>query len=215
MHPIDVAHLLLNTAPPDVLMMSRKDMHVRGLDSVVLARDPKNDTLFRMYIATTDILEYNGIVGHPLPLGVHDHKYDITFHLVKGFVMNHTYEAIAGGCTSNRRVRGYTPMQRWQFYPFNDPDGVRATPVSRDFVVPIWSERIGPTPTEMEHVILHTIQATKGSAWIVQERNKRPNKVSNLYTHSSDPPDMSGLYESFRNPQHVVDHARAWLSRNV
>lgn len=209
MNPLRVAQLLLEQTPDDVLMMSRKNMHIAGMDSIVLAKR-LDGRLVRMYVCRTNVLENNGLYGHPLVLGIHDHRYSLNLHYIRGIVRNLTFKTFGYGDCQSRLLDEY------KFSPFNSPTGPGAVYNGKSVVTPMdWVTLADVNPTQfMAHSTLHTVQVKFDSAWLVEETKLYPQKTTMLYTEGA-PKLGEDLYQEFSNPREVRESALWWLNRDA
>lgn len=204
-----IAQLLLEQTPDDVLMMSRRNMHISGLDSIVLAKR-LDGRLIRMYVCRTNVLESNGLYGHPLVLGIHDHRYSLCLHYIHGVVRNIVFRAFGAGEAQSRLLDEYS------FSPFNSATGPAVDYKGRALVTPIdWVSLSDLNPTvSMPHFRLHTVQVKFDSAWMVEETQLYPQKTTMLYTEGA-PKLGDDLYQEFSNPREVRESALWWLNRDA
>lgn len=87
----------IQSASDETLMMSRMNCHAFKLSSIVL--DNNGGKLTRMFMAWPGHrLHDNTFPNVYLPVGIHDHRYDITLIPVVGFISNEVYEINTSGC---------------------------------------------------------------------------------------------------------------------
>jgi hypothetical protein len=174
---------LYETATDAELLMSRRNVHVLGLDSYVLRN--VDGRLTRVYAARSSALQANYPYSESPSLGVHDHLYDFTMHGIQGKVINYTY-----------RVDPFAPADRHTVDHYAFASIVKNV----DTACTIPFHRIGTANLMLQaaHLLepgdyevmraheLHTVWAEAGSGWLIRERSYVDGKNStNLYSYGT------------------------------
>jgi hypothetical protein len=201
---------LVEKAEDDVILKSRKHCHAKSVSSVVLAQS--GNKLFRAFLAWPGHELEENRPGGRYPVGVHDHRYDLTISLICGHVENVVYEAIRSFGPDEVSPDLHWPnahMQaKWRF-----TSGVESGVPS--------AERVGLERIREESRLklpeygsvyltadtLHDIECSGVCGWYVLEGGER-KKTTTLYTNG--PFDTAGLYEPFGSKAEVVEHVLVW-----
>lgn len=198
----------LEEAPNEVVMMSRKDCHQLGLDSVVVDK-ASDGRLTRAFFAHPNHSMYlNGDVD-TLSLGVHNHQYNINLTKLYGTSYN------IGFSDDNLGYRSKYPRVRKYRYKSQLGGGGGIQPMySNEHNLQQTSfEEI--TTNYIHHSELHTVLVHKGekAAWIVEE-GLRVNDETLLYTSQSPSRiAMAGKgYSKFKSKDQVVDMVEGFFN---
>jgi len=201
---------LVEKAEDDVILKSRKHCHAKNVSSIVLAQS--GNKLFRAFLAWPGHeLEENRPCGR-YPVGVHDHRYDLTISLICGHVENVVYDAIRSFGPEEVSPDLHWPnahtQTKWQF-----TSGVESGVPS---VKRVGSERIREVKrlklpeygsVYLTDDTLHDIECSGVCGWYVIEGEER-KKTTTLYTNGAF--DTAGLYEPFGSKAEVIEHVQSW-----
>lgn len=146
--------MLINT-DQDALEKSLNDVHQEGLFSLVVG-GTENGQLTRIFIATKKI--------KPFSLQLHSHCYDLNIGVIKGTFTHHT----AIECGENAKGPNIAMLDKFKYKsPLNGGNGLeyveRAPFGITTTIIPEQGE------IYLDHNDIHTVSASKGAMWIVQE----------------------------------------------
>lgn len=163
------------------LKKSLDNVHHDGLFSLVVNGEEPG-RLTRIFIATKKI--------EPFAIQLHSHRYDLKIGVIKGTVLHHH----AMECGHGARGTGVVIMDKFEYF-----SGLNSEVkfVYQDTVPFALVEQHIPKYSELylEHLNIHSISASEGSMWIVQEQGYRTDSntllglsfdVEGLYTEVSD-----------------------------
>lgn len=183
----------LKSAPIEVVMMSRKNCHQKGLDSIVVNKCARG-CLTRAFFAQENHKMYENFGGTYSPsLGYHDHKYNLTLTELYGTAYNVNVDISLD--VGDMNLIEYNSMLQG----CGDLELV-CTGIDVDY------EESAIKRLFLPHNQLHTVAVKRGekSAWIVEE-GVVEKETTNLITHLL-PKDISSenLYERFSCKDEIV-----------
>jgi hypothetical protein len=192
----------VRAAPEKMLMMSRLNCHAQNLSSIVI--DTTTEGLIRAFLAWPGHpLKNNGIQdGQSLQLGIHNHRYDLSFYHINGNVIHDVYDrGNSGRSLYHHRFPSQLKGNRRPPYCLPLPRTLEL------FIsVPISSFQFVVVP----HCQLHTIRCDDFSAWIVREGGLQegygPIEETDCYNTSRHIHIPDHFYRPFTSPKAVVDH---------
>lgn len=181
------------SAPDNILLMSRKNCHQKGLDSIVINQDA-DGRLTRIFLAHSNHSMWKNNVPSICSLGIHDHKYNIRLTHVKGVANNITAKVLL-------HKKGFF---KYEYSSMLNGNGVRgvAVPVGLEYIN---KEFIGSI--FIPHTELHTVSVPKSekAAWLVEEGSV-VKETTTLITHlQKEDITSQQLYKSFESKQEVLD----------
>lgn len=192
--------MLINTvenADTESLLMSRRDCHAPGVDSIVLRNE--NGKLFRAFIVWPHHTLWKNSDLETLSVGVHNHRYDLTLELICGHIRNidckHAYSIVGTMLTRH-------------FFTSGVENGSPTITTLRPELIRIDTD-FGLGYLEMGAEDLHTIWCEEGkaAAWYVTE-GEQVRGTTELYTNS--PIETEGLYRPFESREQVIAHVQGW-----
>lgn len=159
----EVYEKILNIKP-EALSMSLRDVHVKGLFSLVIDGEYfeetgklKHGTLTRVFIATKKI--------KPFDIQFHSHCYDLRIGVIDGVFEHHiAIENFSEDFHNDNSVK----LKTFEYKsPLNGGNGLIETEVSvyglNSFICPVGSELFLPSDQ------IHSVSCDKGTVWIVHE----------------------------------------------
>lgn len=208
-------------AKDEALILSRADCHASRVSSIVTGKTC-DGSLIRIFLAWPGHqLEENHLQGQ-LPVGIHDHRYDLELQLLAGRVKNtvFSYGPIELGAGGNwppaHEWRGRI-LQRFDFQSglakgngsapiITDRGAVVASTVSSHFLSSEW--------TWLNACTMHNIQVDGGraAAWKVIEGEVRQTTTTLLSPAVSI--DTTDLYKPFDSPDEVRSHVAEFVRRS-
>jgi len=207
----DIVMAAIETAPAETLMKSRRNCHVRGLDSVVIRECPVSGALTRMFIACPNSDLSIGWGAHrenknPLDsamVGVHEHKYMIRLQRIVGHALHLECAAVHMGSY------GSTLMYAHTVGGFSDAPVMH--PMQRVIKV-IHKHTIEDMMLMPE--VLHTVVAdTAGAAWLVTEGPRETDRSRCYSRLPMADMEMAGLYKEYKDREDVIYRTRKALSK--
>jgi len=146
--------VLLRNTPKETLNLSMKDVHHKGLFSLVIG-GTEFGNLTRVFIADESI--------KPFEVQLHSHRYPIRLTVLKGNVRHYSAtDKLTIDCDT-------ISLSSFKYKsPLNGGDGLsylKEVNVSlKDYTIPIGAS------LEMSENEIHTVSCKKGSIWIVEEK---------------------------------------------
>lgn len=175
-----------------VLENSYKDYHVKGFDYLCLHRSP--ELTLKAYFFEGDVQNASEVVNP------HNHRYDFHTTCLSGAVENRWYRSYP---LDPRRAQRYN-MFEWRT-PLNGGDGFTLSgEITMQNYRAVQCAR--GEGYDMAADELHTIQILKPDTvlLLVQYEDVVPiNHPTLTFTQSTQPPDLSGLYNKFTADQAV------------
>jgi len=157
---------ILLTAKSEHLKMSRFNLHVKGLHSIVL--DENEGKLTRLYITSENHEMYLNVnENHHKALGVHSHRYDLKLTGIVGTFTNINYKELVISVNLEAGVKCY----KWSYCStLKNGQGAHDKTEAMLTIDSITSVRVGEI-LELKHHELHTVYVPKGKicAWLVEE----------------------------------------------
>ena len=163
---------MLREATDKDLMMTRFDCHVKGLHSIVLKND--NGKLTRCFIAERNHEMYLNINSRlHLPLGIHDHRYDLRLRQVTGEALNILYKENSSLCNV-MKYKYESEIKGGVGAIYDGISGVEVCGVNKFTDIIMSSDE------------LHTVYVPKNqeSSWLVQEGHEQQD-VTNLFQNGN------------------------------
>lgn len=198
----------LKEAPKEVVMMSRRDCHQLGLDSIVVDKT-FDGRLTRAFFAHPHHSMYlNGSVD-TLSLGIHNHQYNI--HLTKLYGISYNIgfnDDNLKGCSKYSKVRKYRYKSQ-----LDGGGGIHPMYATEHNLQHTSFEEI--TTNYIHHSDLHTVLVHKGekAAWIVEEGLKVSDETLLYTSQSPSRIAMAGKgYSKFKSKEQVVDMAEGFFN---
>lgn len=191
---------LLENANDNVLMMSLKNCHVVGVDSIVLNMGDKG-ALIRIFIANENHELYNNQLLGNMSVGFHNHKRDLNLVRIYGTVYNvvptlspvsegHYYECDFSSAIHNKDKK-WTINKSSKQYIVNT--------LRMDIINSIY----------LNHNELHTIfvPGNKEAAWMVIEDKNKFSETTRLITNNLKSLDHNNnLYMPFNDQYEVKEY---------
>lgn len=192
---IDRVRELYAQADEATLLMSRRDVHVQGLDSFVLIND--DGELTRMFYARTDELLRNTPYSPAYSVGIHNHRYGLWLTGVLGKAVSYHFVDVGARILTPHSLYRYD----WRSQLSADPGWRRHE--SMHNLELLESSYIGDDSGSlyMSADKLHTVWAEPGAAWLVDE-GITTTAVTHMYTQQKQI-DVRGLYNKFEDIRHV------------
>lgn len=148
---------LIDNPDPEALVKSLRDVHVKGLFSLVID-GTDNGKLTRVFIAKNKV--------SPMDIQLHSHRYGIRLTPLKGVVTEYVFtenKDVGNSCQKTIKTSLFEYKS-----PLNGGNGLKYV----DSVYGTVESQIIPigSSTFMQGDDIHTISCSKGSIWIVEEK---------------------------------------------
>jgi len=197
---------VLFEADDETILLSRKNCHAKNVSSLVFKNE--NGRLSRCFLAWNGHELSENVIGKKMPVGIHNHYYDLTITYICGIVynINYTSENITKKNKDRQEVLNHI---KYKSGLKNGKPTVET--VGKRFLKLDECKNIKGVKLHLPASKLHTMQAFGAAAWIVEEGDIRFDHV-NLFSpytasqieHFCD--EFDGLYGKFDNKEQVVDH---------
>lgn len=205
-------------ATDEDLMMSRRNTHCYGIDSIVLSNI--RGQLRRVWLAWPEAKLYNNTPeSKHLELSIHNHRYDISLQGVFGTVVEQEWESVRN---KRRIINGHGV--EYSHYTFDSPltggEGPKLVGPARLSYIRGYKLAGGFNGNQscyLEYDKLHTIFVPQNTcaAWRVDEGPRRRD-WTDMYTNQPGFALLPNLYKPFPNALAVRDHlARFELEADV
>lgn len=190
--------------PKSTLMKSRLNCHNQGLHSIVFA-EGVGGCLHRVFLTTPDHRMHLNCDLGAMPLGLHDHWYNLSLECVHGIVVNVSV-GVDPQCAEG------VLLNKFQYFnpEVQTPDGNVSATINK-------LEVLTPDPScnfiRLGHEQLHTIFVPEGkqAAWIVREGARAKDKdFVTLLTHQAIP---ECGYGNFDDVKHVLEFLKNWQNQ--
>lgn len=185
----------VNLDMESVLANSYKDFHAKGLDYLCLHRSP--GLTVKAYIFAGDAHDASEVVNP------HNHRYHFTTQCFSGQIRNKWYRNFIGHEVLWPNAERYSEFA-WNT-PLNGGDGF--TYVSDMMLAATqWTDFNPGEVYAMSAYEFHTIQVMEPDTVIVLHQYEdvvHPGVPTKTFTQSPEPPDLSGLYNTFTADQAV------------
>ena len=200
---------LVNSAPDDVLLMSRRNCHALNVDSIVIRKDQGpygEQRLTRIFLAAYDHQLWKNLMpGATYTVGIHDHKYHLNLSMISGSVLHMKYDT--------HFEHGGVRLNHFTFEPGNVPGKpviVRKAPraVFLTYAEPL--KRTEPLHANQLHSM--ACQINVSSSWMVEELST-VKQYTNLYTNA-EKVEVDGLYEPFHDVDQIRRRVRNFYGRS-
>lgn len=168
-------HKKLQKTKNSSLQMSMRDVHIKGLFSLVFDGDQAGH-LTRAYIANNKV--------EPFDAQLHSHSYNLKLTVLKGRVTHHLAKNIGENEMGAMTISAYKYKS-----PLKGRDGILI--YSHQQIISIEENVIPPSATIfLNHSDIHTVSCSKGAVWIVEELGFQTKETIVLGT----PFCLEGLY---------------------
>ena len=198
----------LKEASSDVVMMSRRDCHQLGLDSVVVDKAHDGRLTRAFFAHPSHSMHMNGSV-HTLSLGVHNHQYNINLTKLYGTAYNIGF--------SDDNVEGHSDYSKVRKYKYKSQlgggGGVQPIYTTEHNLQQVSFEEI--TNNFIHHIELHTVLVNKGekAAWIVEEGGRVSDETLLYTSQSPSRIAMAGKgYSQFTSKEQVIEMVESFFN---
>lgn len=190
--PMDAVHKLLYTvmaAPSECLEMSLMHCHAKNVSSIVVAKDSFG-SLSRIFLAWPGHELHENRLGRSLPVGIHNHKYNLSLAPIYGEVYHTIYMKDDEGVELQHYV--------WENRAGRHMGTVRLKEMQRGKI----------DHETLMSIQLHNIDCEGCAAWSVIEGRKL-RLCNDLYTARE--PSVEGLYVPIGSRNDVVQHVNEFI----
>jgi len=188
----------LKEAPEQTVLMSRRNCHMEGLDSVVVSVN-ENGSLVRAFFAHENHKMYPDAKGQ-WSIGVHNHKYDLTLSQLSGTSWNRRYSL-----TGIKSLMTDSTLNN--VYEYSSGLGKEMAAVLKDTKYLMHERATEIRQIHIHYTQLHTVEVRKGkkASWLVEEGIVR-QETTTLVSHLL-PEELlkDTLYQGFESKQEVID----------
>ena len=199
----------LKAASEDVVLMSRKNCHQMGLDSIVIGKGV-DGRLTRAFFAHENHSMHLNSECSTLSLGIHNHQYNITLTKLDGLAFNLGFE-------DNNSDTPPKPNSTYKYRytsQLTGAGGVSGAPSSNLHNLTQTSfEEI--TYNHLQYQDLHTVYVHKGekAAWIVEEGIRMIDETLLYSPHKPTKISRAAYgYQSFTSKEEVVSMVEDFLA---
>ena len=181
------------------LMLSRKDCHQLGLDSIVIENN--DGRLTRAFFAHEHHRMWENINISKPSLGIHDHKYDLR---------------LTGLCGNSFNITAKVLLHKKGMFMYKySPEWVggiglngKAIPCSLEVV-----SRVEIGVVDIPSNTLHTVMVpvNKKAAWIVEEGTLVKQETTLITNIKREDFNLSGLYSPFKSKDEIISMVETFL----
>lgn len=185
------------TAKPEALLMSRRNTHCFGIDSMVLENN--NGALKHVWLCWPESRMYmNTPRSTNLELSIHDHRYDIVIRGIFGSVINHEFDARKSGVLEYKHYTFDSPLTGGIGPEYKGPAKVGYV---RGYKIA--GGQFGNQSAYLDYTQPHTVEVPQGkfACWTVDEGPRRRD-YTNMYSNG-DITLKEGLYKPFKDLEDV------------
>ncbi|PHR99601.1 MAG: hypothetical protein COA78_24850 [Blastopirellula sp.] len=189
---------LMDIADSSALMKSCKHCHAKNVSSIVV-KDVAG-VLTRVFLAWPGHeLHENELYDGYLPVGIHDHKYNLKLKRITGRVQHIEY-----------KIGSHGPMlKHWTFASGQTTNPPVVQPKGLYNIDEMCRRDLDDYSTPLHYQRLHNIVCKGPAAWLVRESEPR-QMTTNLYT-KADLLNFDGLYSPFKSEDQVRNHVTLFL----
>lgn len=183
----------------DTLMLSRKNCHQLGLDSIVIENNVGK--LTRAFFAHEHHSMWENINVTKPSLGIHDHKYDLKLTRLYGNSFNITAKVLL--------------HRKGMFMYKYSPEWVGGTGINGK-AIPCSLEVISKVNIGVIDILsdtLHTVMVPmhKKAAWIVEEGSTAKQETTLITNVKREDFNLNGLYLPFESKDEIVNMVEEFL----